>query len=253
MVFFGAGCIIQLMKSNISLPVSKMTLRDYFREIQPVWPFFALLTLAMAVMYGMTLANVSKLQHPLSLIGFTLLMLLHLILHWIAPIAAQDHRLGALYLVIQVLLILGIILLTGYETLVYGLFIGIMGEVLGVLRPLKRSLVIVFFILVIMFVTHGMLFGWSTAMPFFLTFLPLTFFVVIYVYLYTNLLSEKQKADDLLEDLEIAHAQLREYAMRNEKLTLANERERMARELHDTLAQGLAGIVLQLEAAAEHL
>jgi NarL family two-component system sensor histidine kinase YdfH len=64
---------------------------------------------------------------------------------------------------------------------------------------------------------------------------------------------EKKKAEDLLEDLEIAHEQLREYTLRIEQLTLANERERMARELHDTLSQGVAGIVLQLEAVSEHL
>jgi NarL family two-component system sensor histidine kinase YdfH len=33
-----------------------------------------------------------------------------------------------------------------------------------------------------------------------------------------------------------------------EELTLANERQRMARDLHDTLSQGLAGVIMQLEA-----
>jgi NarL family two-component system sensor histidine kinase YdfH len=41
--------------------------------------------------------------------------------------------------------------------------------------------------------------------------------------------------------------------VRVQDLTLANERQRMARELHDTLAQGLAGLILQLEAASTHL
>jgi NarL family two-component system sensor histidine kinase YdfH len=36
-------------------------------------------------------------------------------------------------------------------------------------------------------------------------------------------------------------------------LTLTTERQRMARELHDTLAQGLAGLILQLEAADSHI
>jgi NarL family two-component system sensor histidine kinase YdfH len=41
---------------------------------------------------------------------------------------------------------------------------------------------------------------------------------------------------------------LAEYAQQVEMLTLEAERQRMARELHDTLAQGLAGLVMQLEA-----
>jgi NarL family two-component system sensor histidine kinase YdfH len=53
--------------------------------------------------------------------------------------------------------------------------------------------------------------------------------------------------------LEAAHRQLADYAGRVEDLTLAAERQRMARELHDTLAQGLAGLILQLEAASSHL
>jgi two-component system, NarL family, sensor histidine kinase YdfH len=36
-------------------------------------------------------------------------------------------------------------------------------------------------------------------------------------------------------------------------LTLLTERQRMARELHDTLAQGLAGIILQLGVAQARL
>jgi two-component system, NarL family, sensor histidine kinase YdfH len=241
------------MESKATFPTSKKQLQEYLKGIQPVWPFFALLTLAMVVIYALTVANAPAVSQPVALLCFTLLMLLHLVLHWMSPLVAASRKLGALYLIIQVLLIMGLVLFTKYETLVYGLFIGIMGETLGIIRPLKRSLVIIVALLAMMFVTHGLLFGWTSVLPFVITILPLTFFVVIYVYLYTNLLMEKKKAEDLLEDLEIAHEQLREYTLRIEQLTLANERERMARELHDTLSQGVAGIVLQLEAASEHL
>ena len=57
----------------------------------------------------------------------------------------------------------------------------------------------------------------------------------------------------LLQELEQAHRQLADDAVRLEELTRAAERQRMARELHDTLAQGLAGLILQLEAVKAHL
>ncbi len=44
-----------------------------------------------------------------------------------------------------------------------------------------------------------------------------------------------------------------EVAQRAEETAVANERNRMAREIHDTLAQGFTGIVVQLEAAEDTL
>lgn len=58
--------------------------------------------------------------------------------------------------------------------------------------------------------------------------------------------SARLRTQHFLNELEIAHYQV-------EELTVANERQRMARDLHDTLAQGLAGLVMQLEAVDAHL
>ncbi|WP_162198444.1 sensor histidine kinase [Paenibacillus wulumuqiensis] len=56
----------------------------------------------------------------------------------------------------------------------------------------------------------------------------------------------RMRTQNFLDELEIAHRQV-------EELTVANERQRMARDLHDTLAQGLVGIIMQLEAINVHL
>lgn len=77
--------------------------------------------------------------------------------------------------------------------------------------------------------------------------------IVLLMVSFNQQLIERQKATDLAESLESANAKLAASAARIEALTLQNERQRMARELHDTLAQGLAGLVLQLEAAKAHL
>lgn len=47
--------------------------------------------------------------------------------------------------------------------------------------------------------------------------------------------------------LEVAHTQLQHYASTLESLTITRERNRVARELHDTLAHTLSGLVVQLE------
>ena len=53
----------------------------------------------------------------------------------------------------------------------------------------------------------------------------------------------------LLNDLQTAHAQLQDYADRAEELSAVRERNRVARELHDSVNQSIFSITLTAEAA----
>jgi len=83
--------------------------------------------------------------------------------------------------------------------------------------------------------------------------IPIVIFTGLYVLMYLRQVEAREQAQTLLRDLEAANRQLSEYAARVEDLTISSERQRMARELHDTLSQGLAGLILQLEAVDAHL
>jgi signal transduction histidine kinase len=61
----------------------------------------------------------------------------------------------------------------------------------------------------------------------------------------------RAKSDQLLRELETAHTQLREYAARVEELAVAEERSRIAREIHDSLGHHLTLLSVQLQAAAK--
>ncbi|HLI91534.1 MAG TPA: sensor histidine kinase [Ktedonobacteraceae bacterium] len=61
----------------------------------------------------------------------------------------------------------------------------------------------------------------------------------------------RQRSDRLVRELTLAQEQLRAYALRAEELATMRERERVAREVHDTLAQGLAAIKMHLETGAK--
>jgi len=63
--------------------------------------------------------------------------------------------------------------------------------------------------------------------------------------LVTAVLSERQSR----EELAIANAQLREYALKVEAIAILQERNRIAREIHDSLGHSLTAFNLHLEAA----
>jgi NarL family two-component system sensor histidine kinase YdfH len=109
------------------------------------------------------------------------------------------------------------------------------------------------FYLVLLVVSLMQFSGWASSIKVLWTIIPMTIFVVIYVALYMRQHEAREQAQILAAKLETANRQLSEYAAQVEDLTIANERQRMARELHDTLSQGLAGIILQLEAIEAHL
>jgi NarL family two-component system sensor histidine kinase YdfH len=82
---------------------------------------------------------------------------------------------------------------------------------------------------------------------------PFLLFVAGYAVLFLRQARTQERARILLDELEAAHAQVTHYATRVETLTRSAERQRMARELHDTLAQGLIGLTMQLETVDLHL
>lgn len=61
----------------------------------------------------------------------------------------------------------------------------------------------------------------------------------------------RQQAEKLLAELEDAHDQLRAYAAQDKALAVAEERNRLAREIHDSLGHYLTAITMQLEAAGK--
>jgi signal transduction histidine kinase len=65
--------------------------------------------------------------------------------------------------------------------------------------------------------------------------------------------SEKDEIGELGQNLNRVAADLQTLLADKEKIAVLEERDRMARELHDTLAQGVSGLVLQLEAVKHHL
>ncbi len=59
----------------------------------------------------------------------------------------------------------------------------------------------------------------------------------------------RREAQQLLSDLQAAHRQLQEYASQVEELAVARERDRLSRDLHDTLGHRLTVSIVQLEGA----
>jgi len=95
---------------------------------------------------------------------------------------------------------------------------------------------------------------WSQVYSSLLTLLPAFIFVALFSLTYRILELQKERAERLLHQLEVAnaeleraHAQLQNYASEVEELTIVHERTRLAREIHDSLGHYLSILNIQLE------
>lgn len=231
-------------------PVSDVTFSEDLRMMRP---FFLLVVVGLIFLYGFSVYYQPVLRAPARLILFTLLMIIHGILHWNLPYYARSHRSGMVYALVQGLLAFVLVLLGNSASLSYGLYMSLVGELFGFLGANIFGWVAVAFSLLLSGVSTYLVQGSQDLGTWALTVGAMTFFVVVYVTMIRRLAEARERSQALLHELETAHRQLAEYADRVEDLTLAAERQRMARELHDTLSQGLAGVILQLEAADAHL
>ena len=194
-----------------------------------------------------------ELQAPLTAVFYLVLVLVHILLHWVLGIIASQPKKVFWYIVFQGMLAFIISWMSGQIGVVFALFMGLLGEAVGLFGLKRRAFFSGVYYLTLAAVNATQvadpaIIGWTLV-----GIVPMVIFVVAYVALYMRQTEARQQAQTLLTELEAANRQLSEYAAQVEDLTIAAERQRMARELHDTLSQGLAGLILQLEAADAHL
>jgi NarL family two-component system sensor histidine kinase YdfH len=157
------------------------------------------------------------------------------------------------YVIFQGVLAFTISWMSGQIGVVFALYMGLLGEAVGLFGLKRRAFFSGVYYLTLAFINAALMMdlaslGWALV-----GIVPIVIFVVAYVALYMRQADAREQAQTLLTELEAANRQLSEYAAQVEDLTITAERQRMARELHDTLSQGLAGLILQLEAADAHL
>jgi signal transduction histidine kinase len=75
------------------------------------------------------------------------------------------------------------------------------------------------------------------------------FFVAVFAQMRLNEQQARERAEQLMVDLEEANAQLAAYATQAEELAMTQERNRLAREIHDNLGHTLTIVNVQIEAA----
>ena len=74
-------------------------------------------------------------------------------------------------------------------------------------------------------------------------------FAILWSHHFEAMLRHQKHTDQLLQELGQAHAELKAASAQAQELAAARERERLAREIHDTLAHGLTALLFQLEGA----
>jgi NarL family two-component system sensor histidine kinase YdfH len=216
-------------------------------------PFFLFVILTICGIWGYSVYSYPGLRTPPNILPFTGLIVLHILLHWFTPILIYRPRIRLIYMLGQSILVFCTTLLLKDVTAILVLYSILIVESVGVIRERWQRLAGGLFPLALMIVSIVHFSGWQSIISLLWPFLLIIGITLPYVISYGQHDAARQQAQSLLHELEATHQKLADYALQVEELTRAKERERIARELHDTLSQGLAGIILQLEAAISHL
>jgi len=205
--------------------------------------------------------NVTRMDVPLLLI-LTILMVLYGTLLWISLSTKNKKNLWVFCL--QGGLVIVIYLLIPVAELALSLFLALMLEMIVVFKQVRLAVgmtlvaaytLLLLLILIQQWITFGAngKYLWLVIVPGIPFYLAQILFLVGYLILYQQVAWSHAQLATAHQELEETHAQLKVSTGRIEELTVLAERQRMARELHDTLAQGLTAVTMLVQGAYSHL
>jgi len=216
-------------------------------------PFLLVLSITLGVFSFFVALNSVQLKTPLFLIGFVIIMLVHISLHWLLGFFLKNFRWSLTYLILQGLLGMAATLISGMPELALTIFTAMIGETIGSFGNSRLGWSAVFGYFIAAPISYLLVGGVEAFNNLISATLSVMVILIVLMVLFRRLLETGQQAKIIAVELETANLQLLKYASQVEDLTRTAERRRMARDLHDTLAQGVSGLVLQLEALKAHL
>ncbi len=236
-----------------------MSSTDLNLDRRIVFPFYVFITLLMGYFGTTALVSVWERSEPAVIVLLAVLFVTHSSLYWLNVLwVHRNTRWWLLYYPAQTVVMLGIVLLLNGRSgvalsFLFSATIAMVGEALGVWGNSRRAFFLGIFYIALLL---GFLYVFADPIVFIDSLTGLLVnggSIILFMVMFNQLFAQRQKAMELAERLESANTQLAASNAKIGSLTLQNERQRMARELHDTLAQGVAGLVLQLEAVKAHL
>ena len=187
-------------------------------------------------------------QGPSRLVAVSLLAV-YCLLYLVEPVLSARLRwFRFVYFPLQVALLLTLTNLRPFLDFTSALYIPLSVQALRAFsRRAAMAWMILFAALVSATAVLGM--GWAAGLSFSLLLLAGGGFLVSYDLLYSQTQAGQAESEALLAELQQAHQRLQEYAAQAEELAAVRERNRLARELHDSVSQMIFSISLTSQSA----
>jgi len=177
---------------------------------------------------------------------FTMLMIFHLILHRYSELFKNKYAWLYFFLQCTIIFVSAFIMPHGSPAVLIGLLPILIAQSIHIFQHSLK----VIFVVILLYLPYSYAISVNYGIQELPFFIPILFFIiaiaVFYSVLYVRQANAWRRMQYYLYELQQANQKI-------EELTIVSERKRIARDLHDTLAQGLAGLIMKLEAINIHL